>query len=245
MDRSLEAGRDCLSLRAPAQQWGWAGKERPPTGHKLFWGQSWLRVSALTDFSGAVEGCVRVREGGQKRPCSGQGPRTSVRSFWSSHGFLHQTLIYCSWSSPAPLHVYTNFPHLTGLHTPLPSQGACKVFLPPSAHTPSPLTEGMQARKNLGAPVPIQADAAHQELLVHGLDLWARAVLPLCHGVHRCLLPLTPACVWRDGQHQVKSVLPPLPDPTQMPCRELAPVLPCQGQDRQWSGRSRASRWAE
>lgn len=109
-----------------------------------------------------------------------------------------------------------------------------KVFLPPSTHTLSPLTEGMQARQNLGAPVPIQADAAHQELLVHGLDLWARAVLPLRHGAHRWLLPLTPACIWRNGQYQAgQHSLPDLIPTTEMPCRELAPFHPCQGQDRQ------------
>ena len=73
---------------------------------------------------------------------------------------------------------------------------------PSPVHTPSPFTEGVQTRQDLGAPVPIQADAAHQELLVHRLDLRARAVLPFRHGAHRWLLPLTPACTQRDGQHQ-------------------------------------------
>ncbi|KAL0629444.1 hypothetical protein AAY473_002770, partial [Plecturocebus cupreus] len=93
----------------------------------------------------------------------------------------------------------------------------------PSTHTPSPLTEGVQARKNLGTLVPIQADAAYQELLVHRLDLWARAVLPLCHGAHRWLLPLKPASVWRDGQHQgvQRFLSPPNPrhsNPLQRTC---------------------------
>lgn len=122
---------------------------------------------------------------GQRRLCSGQGWYLSVRSFWLSYGFLHQALISYRLevtSSSACVH---KFPHLLQVYTRYsPLRSACKVFIPPSTQPPSPLTEGMQARQNLGAPVPIQADAAHQELLVHWLDLRARAVLPLCHGAH-------------------------------------------------------------
>lgn len=92
-------------------------------------------------------------------------------------------------------------------HVPPPSQAGLQGLhtSPSHIHTythPSPLTKGMQARQNLGASVAIQADAAHQELLVHRLDLWARAVLPLRHGAHRRFPPLTAACVQRDGQLQ-------------------------------------------
>lgn len=52
-------------------------------------------------------------------------------------------------------------------------------------HTTSPLTEGMKTRKNLGAPIPIQANAAHQELLVHWWDLRSGAIFPLCHSAQR------------------------------------------------------------
>lgn len=42
----------------------------PPTGHKVLWCQSWLRVSALSDFSDAVEGCLGAWE--QKSPILGR-----------------------------------------------------------------------------------------------------------------------------------------------------------------------------
>lgn len=172
-----------------------------------------MRVSALPDFSRkAALGFGQ----GQRRPCSGQGPQTSVRNLRSSHRFLHRTLTSCRLgfiSSPPCVHTPPS--PLTGLHMPLPSPGALQGPHPSPVHTPSPLTEGVQAGQNLGAPVPIQADAAHQELLVHWLDLWARAVLPLRHGAHGWHLPLTPACVRKDGQYQGSQQTLSPPDPLQ------------------------------
>lgn len=72
---------------------------------------------------------------GKKRPYCGQGPRPSVRSSWSSHGFLHQTLVSCRVGfTCSPAWVHKSPSPLTGLHMPLPSQGAL-LGLPPSRDT--------------------------------------------------------------------------------------------------------------
>ena len=138
---------------------------------------------------------------GHRRPCSRQEAPPSVRKpLVLSQA---QTFISCrSGFICSPPRVHTSPLPLTGLHMPLPSPEGLQGSHPSPVHTPSPFTEGVQTRQDLGAPVPIQADAAHQELLVHRLDLRARAVLPFRHGAHRWLLPLTPACTQRDGQHQ-------------------------------------------
>lgn len=125
---------------------------------------------------------------GQRRPSSGQGLWFNVRSFQSSHTFLQQLSSPTSRGSSALLLVCTFPSPLTGLHMPLSLRGPARS---------SPLTKGMQARQDFGAPVPIEADAAHQELLVHRLDLWARAVLPLRHGDHRWLCHSHSLCMER------------------------------------------------
>lgn len=144
-----------------------------------------------------------------------------------------KTSFPAGWGSPALLpskHVALTYYRFT--HAPSGEPTGSSSL--PSTHIPSPLTEGVQARKNLGALVPIQADAAYQELLVHRLDLWARAVLPLCHGAHSWLLPLTPASVQRDGQHQgIQHFSPPNPrhsNPLQRTCPHLFPARGKTGQ---------------
>jgi len=138
---------------------------------------------------------------GHRRPCSRQEAPPSVRKPLVLSQV--QTFIFCrSGFICSPPRVHTSPSPLTGLHTPLPSPEGLQGPHPSPVHTPSPFTEGVQTRQDLGAPVPIQADAAHQKLLVHRLDLRARAVLPFRHGAHGWLLPLTPACTQRDGQHQ-------------------------------------------
>lgn len=70
-----------------------------------------------------LEDCLGAWEGG------------SFRSSWSSHGFLHQTLISGMVGftcSPAWVHKFPS--PLIGLHMPLPSQGALQG-LPPSQDT--------------------------------------------------------------------------------------------------------------
>lgn len=132
------------------------------------------------------------------------GPLTHSRTKTSSPaGGVHLLPSVC-------LHV----PHLLQVCTCHPQlRGPASSSSPSGTHTPSPLTKGMQARQNLGAPIPVQADAAHQELLVHRLDLWARAVLPLRHGAHGRFLPLTPACVQRERQPQGSPCSLSPPDP--------------------------------
>lgn len=169
---------------------------------------------------------------GHRRSCSRQEARPSVRKpLVLSQA---QTFISCrSGFIYSPPRVHTSPSPLTGLHTPLPSPEGVQGPYPSPVHTPSPFTEGVQTGQHLGAPVPIQADAAHQELLVHRLDLRARAVLPLRHGAHGWLLPLTPACTQRDGQHQGSQHSLPPPDRHHPQClKSTSPVSSLPGMEQ-------------
>lgn len=160
----------------------------------------------MFDFCGGVKSCLEVWEGAGHGPVlAASGPLSHILA---PNPHLLQVGVHLLPS------MCTHFPHLLQVCTGNTlSAGLARPSPLPGTHSLSPLTKGMQARQDFGAPVPIQADTAHQKLLVHRLDLWARAVVPLCHGVHGWLLPLTPACIQRQGQPQGSLHFLSPPDP--------------------------------
>lgn len=104
----------------------------------------------------------------------------------------------------------------------------------------------MQARQNLGAPVTIQADAAHQELLVHRLDLRARALLPLRHGVHDVSChSQQPVQGERVSAWEVSTPSPCLSPPLKSPAENELHCLPARGRTGSDADGAGSSRWAE
>lgn len=135
--------------------------------------------------------------------------------------------------SPPRVHTFPS--HLTGLHMPFPSQGALQGHHPSPGHTPPHLSQKVcRQGRTLGHRYRSRQMLHTRNCLsigwTSGPGLSSLFAMVHTDGSCHSHQPVYEEMVsTREASIPSPSLIPTI----QVPCREVAPFLPCQGQDRQ------------